>query len=210
MTRLFSSALKAVTASVLLSGVQADAQNIIDDTYGIGAGGFELGAYERTANDGMLLGHGSSIITGWTVGNIGDGILWLGPPGHSMAIQLGINTGGSISTTIPTVPGAAYYFSFVEFSAFGGDGFDGFWFFGDKNGGLQSYDEPENVVVDVKATSAYTTLGFVGHFSGDALISIDNVSVTQIPEPQIPAMLACGAIGVLLAFRRCFVRSARP
>ena len=47
--------------------------NIIDSTYGAGAGSFELGTFVNNRFDFMPLAPGATTITGWTVGGPGDG-----------------------------------------------------------------------------------------------------------------------------------------
>lgn len=69
--------------------------NIIDDTFGIGAGSFELGNFVNGGQDGgsfggtgwMGLGVGSIVMTGWTVGGPGDGVDWLTTPTFGAAAQ---------------------------------------------------------------------------------------------------------------------------
>ena len=78
--------------------------NIIDDTYGVGVGSFELGNF---INDGGIPPHStgymgvasgdSMTITGWVVSGPGDGIDWLIEPlfnadtgYHSIDLQWGV------------------------------------------------------------------------------------------------------------------------
>jgi hypothetical protein len=101
--------------------------NIIDSTYGAGAGSFELGTFVNNSDiyNFMNLPKGSTTITGWTVGGPGDGVDWLTTPNwgadtgiHSVDLQgsvigsvLGQNY-SSIATVIPTVTGHVYELTF--------------------------------------------------------------------------------------------------
>jgi hypothetical protein len=104
--------------------------NIIDDTYGAGAGSFELGGgFVANQYNFMPLAQGSTSITGWTVGGPGGGVDWLLAPywtadtgKHSVDLQQSDlqqpnwpNNGpdnGSIATIIPTSPGQTYRLTF--------------------------------------------------------------------------------------------------
>jgi hypothetical protein len=101
--------------------------NIIDSTYGAGAGSFELGTFVNNSDiyNFMYLPKGSKTITGWTVGGPGDGVDWLMTPNwgadtgiHSLDLQgsvigsvLGQNY-SSIATVIPTFAGQVYKLTF--------------------------------------------------------------------------------------------------
>ncbi len=103
--------------------------NIIDATYGIGAGSFELGNFVNGGGNPHGAGSGymgiypgdNTTITGWTVGVPGDGVDWLLAPWpvdtgiHSIDMQHYYNS--SISTVIPTITGATYKLSFSATSA---------------------------------------------------------------------------------------------
>jgi len=89
--------------------------NIIDTTYGAGAGSFELGTHSGGAFDSLA--PGSTTITGWTVGGPGDGIDWLSEPSFNASagvrsIDLQTLTASSISTIISTVIGQTYQLTF--------------------------------------------------------------------------------------------------
>jgi hypothetical protein len=102
--------------------VQAtDQTNLIDFTYGTGAGSFELGGFVAIGtgfNSYMAISPGDrTTITGWTVTGPGDGVDWVSTPGygadtgiHSVDLQHVSNS--SISTVIPTVIGNVYRLSF--------------------------------------------------------------------------------------------------
>lgn len=89
--------------------------NIIDTTYGAGAGSFELGVHSGGGFDSLA--PGSTTITGWTVGGPGDGIDWLNEPSFNASdgvrsIDLQTGTASSISTIISTVIGQTYQLTF--------------------------------------------------------------------------------------------------
>ena len=99
--------------------------NLIDLTYGEGAGSFELGNFVNGGGipEGAGIGYmgvapgDSTTITGWTVGGPGDGVDWLVEPFanadtgiHSVDLQHTYNS--SISTIIPTITGNDYLLSF--------------------------------------------------------------------------------------------------
>jgi len=99
--------------------------NIIDATYGMGAGSFELGNFIN--GGGIPYGNGtgymgvapgdSTTITGWTVDGPGDGIDWLTAPYASadssfLSVDLQHATPSSIFTKISTVVGKSYLLSF--------------------------------------------------------------------------------------------------
>lgn len=92
-----------------------NAQNIIDATYGTGAGSFELPGF--TNADGYItLPAGSTAITGWTVDPTAlDWVLsdYWNPSDGRFSLDLnGLFVAGGIHTTIPTIPGKSYVVSF--------------------------------------------------------------------------------------------------
>ncbi len=109
------------------ASVSHAATNIIDATYGAGAGSFELGDFVRNGSPGhhMHLDTNSTTIIGWTVGGTpGIGIDWVqmpdnAPSNGTYSIDLsGVSTSfaiGSVSTTIPTVAGVEYLISFDSY-----------------------------------------------------------------------------------------------
>jgi hypothetical protein len=100
----------------------AHGQNLIDKTYGPGAGDFELGSFTG-GNVSQILPAGSTNIIGWAVeengidwcppdfGNVSSGMLAIDLNGH---FQSG---GGAVRTTVPTVPGHVYEVAY-DVSAF--------------------------------------------------------------------------------------------
>jgi hypothetical protein len=112
--RIFLGAFLCVAWGLILPTANA---NIIDDTYGVGAGSFELGAFVNNGFDYMALAPGATTITAWTVGGPGDGVDWLSTPTFGAqsglhSIDLIHSTAGSVSTLIPTTLGQTYELSF--------------------------------------------------------------------------------------------------
>ena len=62
--------------------------NIVDSTYGAGAGSFELGNFVNNGFDYMHLAPGDTTITGWTVGGPGDGVDWITTPGYGADTEI--------------------------------------------------------------------------------------------------------------------------
>ena len=103
----------------------ASSTNLIDATYGNGAGSFELGNFINGGADGassggggyMGLAAGSTVITGWTVGPGNGGIDWITSPTYAAdsglhSVDLQHMTNSSIASVIPTVAGSVYRLSF--------------------------------------------------------------------------------------------------
>lgn len=116
ITRSFALVAIAVGALAPLQLANAST-NIIDATYGVGAGSFELGNFVNNGIDFMSLAPGATTITGWTVGGPGGGIDWLTTPGWgadtgSKSVDLQLYGNNSISTSIPTITGNVYSLSF--------------------------------------------------------------------------------------------------
>jgi len=99
--------------------------NLIDLTYGEGAGSFELGTFINGGGIPSGAGPGymgvapgdSATITGWTVGGPGDGVDWNVEPVANAdtgihAIDLQHAYSSSIWTSIPTITDNDYYLSF--------------------------------------------------------------------------------------------------
>lgn len=112
-----STSTNSVSTSTSVTVVVPDTTNIIDATYGIGAGSFELGNFVNNGHDYMSLSPDSTVIIGWTVGGPGDGVDWCAPPTYrpgsgSKSVDLTHTTRSSIATTIPTVMGGQYVLSF--------------------------------------------------------------------------------------------------
>ena len=113
----------AIASSVLavnsLAIAPVQAANLIDTTYGVGAGSFELGNFINNGSDFMALAPGdSTTLTGWTVGGPGDGVDWQTKPAYNpdtgiYSLDLQHFLASSIFTTIPTVIGNIYELSFT-------------------------------------------------------------------------------------------------
>ncbi len=107
-----------------LLATASSTQNIIDDTYGQGAGSFELGSYvdgggiPPSAQGFMGVAAGdSTTIRGWTVGGPGDGVDWLNAYVYAAdtgyrSVDLQHLSSSSVATVIPTVAGRVYELSF--------------------------------------------------------------------------------------------------
>ena len=113
----------AIATAMAVAAVGAPAHaatNIIDTTYGAGAGSFELGRFTPLgtgSNNFQSLLAGATSLTGWTIGGVG--IDWISTPFYGArdgihAVDLGYYTGGagSVSTSIATVTGATYNLAF--------------------------------------------------------------------------------------------------
>ncbi|MDD5035847.1 MAG: DUF642 domain-containing protein [Methylococcaceae bacterium] len=182
--------------------------NLIDATYGVGAGSFELGNFVNGGADGasfggadfMGLAVGSTAIIGWTVGGPGDGVDWLTTPRFGAldgvhSVDLNHTIASSISTTIPTITGDVYDLSFGAAA----------WVSGTSNTGLVSAGSLLNqnfsttlsntlaaqafdpFVFQFTATGSSTTITFkstnqlAGGFTYGPVI--DNVSVNFVSGP---------------------------
>ena len=110
----------AATLSASVAHASVPVANLIDTTYGIGAGSFELGVFTPRGagsdNFQSLSGSATTMI-GWTVGGVG--VDWLSKPNYGASdgahsVDLGWYTGGggSVSINLPTLQGATYALSF--------------------------------------------------------------------------------------------------
>jgi choice-of-anchor C domain-containing protein len=101
-----------VMLGISLTAVAVHSQNLIDVTYGIGAGDFELGAFTG-GNISQVIPAGATSIVGWTVDE--NTIDWFPSAfGNLSSGQLAIDlngefrSAGTVHTTVPTVPGEIY------------------------------------------------------------------------------------------------------
>ncbi len=117
-TSLLAFALAAALSTT--SALATPVANLIDTTYGIGTGSFELGAFTPIGTGNwsfQSLNPGATAIQGWTVGGVG--VDWLSTSNYGAsdgvhAVDLGWYDGGagSVSINLPTVQGATYALSF--------------------------------------------------------------------------------------------------
>jgi hypothetical protein len=175
--------------------------NLIDFTYGTGAGSFELGNFLDNGYGYMGLAPGTTTITGWTVGGPGNGVDWVGKPfavnTGSRAIDLINSSAGSVSTVIPTVTGQLYELSFYATTVSTGNAL------GTVSAGSvvnQSFVAPKTSGRDFAnlvfgrfsflftATGSSTTVNFASTPNGSSCLpdcfgpEIDNVSVVAASE----------------------------
>ncbi len=213
--------LPALAGLVALS-CNLSAQNLIDTTYGVGAGSFELGTYAEnfstSLSDGpygsMRLAGGSTTITGWTVAS--GGTDWISGTNWNItnglrAIDLPAASGtGGISTSIPTLIGSVYTISFktseiVSPQTFVAVSVDGI-------GNITNYALPavggpprawnQSPFFTFTATSANSIVNFTAPAASLSYgAMIDDVVITgaAIPEPSSALLLS---VGVLFGIRR--------
>lgn len=215
----------AIALTSMFGSMTANAANLIDSTYGIGAGSFELGNFVNNGLGFMAVVPGNNTtITGWRVGGSGLGVDWLIENRFKAdtgihAIDLLKNTArSSISTIIPTRIGDTYQLSFATStsSEFHNGSFttQGFVSAG-------SLINQEFIVTTVSPTSsnqvynfhnfefiandASTTITFI---AGDPISAygpvIDSVSVERVESVSEPlTILGAGtAIGLGASFKR--------
>lgn len=203
---------RLVTAALLLLLLAAHVSaNIIDTTYGAGAGSFELGAFVDGGGIPLAAGPGymglvpgdNTTIVGWTVGGPGDGVDWLSKPLFNAAdgvhsVDLQHLDASSLSTVIPTVPGTTYQLTF-QAATFVNCTADGLVSAGSLMN--QPFSAPISNQLATQAfapfefsfvaTSASTTITFKCVAPSAAPIHygpvIDAVSVTQLPTPVRPS-----------------------
>ena len=208
--------------------------NIIDSTYGAGAGSFELGNFVNGGGtppqgfDYMGVAPGdSTTMTGWTVGGPGDGVDWVTGPTFGVdtgnyALDLQHITASSIATVIPTVANALYELSF------GAAAVSGYTNTGVVSAGSlvnQVFTAPFSgafasqvfspFAFQFTATGPTTTIRFTATGPsttyGPVIDSVSVDPVSSVPEPSSIALLLLGG-GVLCArvrtSRHCGMRNA--
>ena len=214
--RIFLGAFLGATWGLMPGTANA---NIIDSTYGAGAGSFELGNF---VNGGGTLPRGpdymgvvpgdSTTITGWTVGGPGDGVDWVTGPTYGVdtgnyALDLQHTSDSSIATVIPTVANTVYELSFSAATVLG-----------HSNSGVVSAGSLVNQVFTAPFSSAFasqvfspfafqftatgptTTIQFTAtgpNISyGPVIDSVSVAPLSSVPEPSSIALLLLGG-GVL-------------
>ncbi len=213
---------------VLASQTSSASTNIIDSTYGAGAGSFELGNFVNGGADGasyggpdyMGLAVGSTTITGWTVSGPGNGVDWLTTPKFGAldgfhSVDLTHTIASSISTTIPTITGDVYDLSFgaaavadttsntgsVSAGLLQNKNFTATW---SNSTATQKFD-PFSFQFTATGTSTTITFLSTNQLPGSSTYGpvIDRVSVTAVPEPGEWAMMF-GGLGLIgfIAMRR--------
>lgn len=200
--------------------------NLIDATYGVGAGSFELGNFVNGGADGasfggtdyMGLAVGSTAITGWTVGGPGNRVDWLTTPFFGAAdgmhsVDLTHTFASSIFTTIPTITGGVYDLSFGAAAWAGGTGVTGSVSAGSLNQNFTA--TPSNTLelqtfapflFQFTATGPSTTITLTStnqspgsYFYGPV---IDSVSVSAVPVPVAVWLFSSALAGLAGLGRR--------
>ncbi|MEQ1601032.1 MAG: DUF642 domain-containing protein [Methylophilaceae bacterium] len=222
--------LTGLTTSMLMMVSVGIAQaNIIDDTYGAGAGGFELGNFvsgggltDAWGQDYMGLAPGDTTITGWTVGGPGNGVDWLSTPNFAAdsgihSVDLTHLSASSIFTVIPTIAGNLYSLSFSAATSNAPPIYPNYTGTGVVSAGslvnqafvatlsvptsAQTYTPYSFLFTATEATTTikFTSTGLSNSYYGPV---IDSVSVSAVPEPTTILLFSAGLAWLADARRR--------
>jgi hypothetical protein len=194
------------TVLLITACVGSAEADIIDSTYGVGAGSFELGNFINGGGNPNAAGlgymgllPGDRTITGWTVGGPGNGVDWLTTPTFGSdtgihSVDLNHTLPSSISTVIPTTQGQIYDLSFGATALFNNGGSLGIVSAGNLS---QAFTAPYSAslagqtfppfsflftATDTSTTITFlsTTQSLTGYTYGPV---IDSVSVNSVPIP---------------------------
>lgn len=196
-------AMLGLSCAALFS--QANASNLVAN------GDFESASI--TNGSVRTFSSGSQELTGWTVGlntvDLVSDSLWR-PAGGVYSLDLNGFKKGEIHQSLNTVSGQHYQLAFdMAGNFFGGSnvktlsvnlGSNGIYSF--NTGGKGAADMGwTHYTTTFVALSSITTLSFLSNVSGNAGATLDNISVTAIPEPETFAMLLAG-LGLMGAIVR--------
>lgn len=185
--------------------------DIISDTYGVGAGGFELGDYTAShfqpGEEWMRLSAGATNITGWTVDGPGD-VDWYRASfvhGGLAAMDIQGTSTGSVTCVLPTISGVEYE---VSLWALGYGAQSLGVAFGPQTRLIDvpsGFDFENSVWVQITArftatsTSTALTLSTLEVFGFGPLV--DDVTVTEVPSPTA-AFAVLAMVGLSATARR--------
>ena len=200
----------------------APAANIIDATYGVGAGSFEIPGYIGPLF--LTLNSGSNYITGWTVNysniDLVPNTIWNPALGANSIDMNGTPGGpGGIQTVIPTTVGTTYRVTFDIAAFTATDNMTNPKTMDVTADGVTSsfslsttthYDIPLTLPLSVNwqsrtlefiASTTSTTISFKSTTATDgSAMLLDNVVVQAVPEPAASLLMLGG--GALLTLRR--------
>lgn len=198
------------------------AANIIDATYGVGAGSFEIPGYIGPLF--LTLNNGSNYITGWTVNysniDLVPNTIWNPSLGANSIDMNGTPGGpGGIQTVIPTTVGTTYRVAFDIAAFTATDNMTNPKTMDVTADGVTSsfslsttthYDVPLTLPLAVNwqsrtlefiASTTSTTISFTSTTATDgSAMLLDNVVVQAVPEPAASLLMLGG--GALLTLRR--------
>jgi len=216
-----------LTIPAMLIPAIATGANIIDATYGIGAGSFEIPGYIGPLF--LTLDNGSSYMAGWTVNysniDLVPDTIWNPSLGANSVDMNGTPGGpGGIQTIIPTTIGTTYRVTFDIAAFMAPENMANPKTMDVTADGVTShfslttttyYDVPLTLPINVNwysrtlefiASTTSTTISFTSTTASDgSAMLLDNVSVEAVPEPAAPAMMLGAAAMFALRRRRSLV-----